>query len=95
MLALQMTGSYFCLVSVGVITVGVSDENVNTERNPVLGDALTITGMFFWAGQLTYEEKYIKEHNVSPIQALGLEGFFWLCYDDVAPNYLLLRSDSV
>ena len=64
--------------SVGVITVGVSDENVNTERNPVLGDTLTIIGMLFWAGQLTYEEKYIKKHNVSPILALGLEGFFGL-----------------
>ena len=61
--------------SVGIIIVGVSDENVNTERNPVLGDVLAITGMLFWAGQLTYEEKYIKKHDVSPIYALGLEGF--------------------
>ena len=66
----------FDMFSVGVIAVGVSDENVNTERNPVLGDTLTIIGMLFWAGQLTYEEKCIKEHNVSPILALGLEGFF-------------------
>ena len=34
--------------------------------------------MIFWSGQLTYEEKFVKKHNIKPIHALGLEGFFSL-----------------
>ena len=32
--------------------------------------------MFFWALQLTYEEKFVKKHNINPFNALGLEGMF-------------------
>ena len=32
--------------------------------------------MFFWALQLTYEEKFVKKHNINPLNALGLEGMF-------------------
>ena len=34
--------------------------------------------MLFWAGQLTFEEKYIKKHNISPVHVLGIEGIFSL-----------------
>ena len=34
--------------------------------------------MFFWAGQLTYEEKFIKKHKISPVHVLGIEGLFSL-----------------
>ena len=34
--------------------------------------------MILWAAQLTYEEKFIKKHNIKPMNALGLEGTFGL-----------------
>ena len=34
--------------------------------------------MVFYAGQLTYEEKFVKKHNIKPLNALGLEGSFSL-----------------
>ena len=34
--------------------------------------------MIFYAGQLTYEEKFVKKHKIKPINALGLEGTFSL-----------------
>ena len=53
-------------------------ENEEDANNAVLGDAFALSAMVFWAAQLTYEEKFIKKHNIQPMYALGLKGIFSL-----------------
>ena len=73
------------MIILGVVVVGLGDlkqeqkqgENVNAE-NPILGDIFTVIAMLFYAGQLTYEEKFVKKHNIQPLHCLGLEGSFSL-----------------
>ena len=50
-------------------------ENEKAE-NAVLGDILALVAMMFFAGQLTYEEKFVKKYNIKPMNAIGLEGSF-------------------
>ena len=45
-------------------------------KNAIIGDVCAVLGMLFWALQLTYEEKFVKKHNINPLNALGLEGMF-------------------
>ena len=56
--------------------MGFSDKGLHhiEGQNAVLGDFLVVSAMLFWAGQLTFEEKFIKKHNISPVHALGIEG---------------------
>ena len=48
-------------------------ENINA-KNPVLGDIFMVQAIVFSSGQLTYEEKYVKKHNIQPLHCLGMEG---------------------
>ena len=61
-----------------MITVGIGDFSNDAVKadNPLTGDVCAVIGMFFWALQLTYEEKFVKKHNINPLNALGLEGMF-------------------
>ena len=64
-----------------MIIVGLGDllfENEDEAENAILGDMFALCAMIFWAAQLTYEEKFIKKHNIQPMYALGLKGFFSL-----------------
>ena len=56
--------------------MGFSDKGLHhiEGQNAVLGDFLVVSAMLFWAGQLTFEEKFIKKHDISPVHALGIEG---------------------
>ena len=73
------------LVVLGIVVVGLGDlkqekiqaENINAE-NPVLGDIFMVVAIVFSSGQLTYEEKYVKKHNIQPLHCLGMEGSFSL-----------------
>jgi len=67
-----------CIIVIGVITTGINDlikDDVDT-TNDIIGDICAIIGMLFWALQLTYEEKFVKKHNINPFHVLGLEGMF-------------------
>ncbi len=60
--------------------VGVGDLLFEDQEalNAILGDAFALSAMIFWAAQLTYEEKFVKKHNIKPMHALGLKGIFSL-----------------
>ena len=75
------------VITSGVVIVGVADllmekgndsTCVSEDKDPVLGDAFVVMGMLFWAGQMTYEEKFVKKFNIKPLNAVGLEGSFAL-----------------
>ena len=53
-------------------------EDGDDAQNAIVGDICALIAMIFWAGQLTYEEKFVKKHNIKPMNALGLEGTFSL-----------------
>ena len=40
----------------------------------LLGDLIIIMAQVVVAAQMVYEEKYVKKHNVPPLQAVGWEG---------------------
>ena len=42
----------------------------------MLGDIIVLVAMIFYAGQLTYEEKFVKKYKIKPLNAIGLEGSF-------------------
>ena len=59
--------------------VGVGDllaEENEEATNPLLGDMMVLIAMVFYAGQLTYEEKFVKKYKIKPLNAIGLEGSF-------------------
>ena len=61
------------------MVVGIGDlmvEDEDTASNALLGDFMVLGAMIFYAGQLTYEEKFVKKYNIEPMNALGLEGSF-------------------
>ena len=61
------------------MVVGIGDlmvEDEDTASNALLGDFMVLGAMVFYAGQLTYEEKFVKKYNIEPMNALGLEGSF-------------------
>ena len=70
----------FSIIAVGVIIVGIGDLIFKEPKalNAILGDILAVSAMIFWAAQLTYEEKFVKRYNITPIKALGLKGVFSL-----------------
>jgi len=79
-------------ISMGIVVVGLSDvlddnhehddqsntSNGNGYQNAILGDVFALCSMIFWAGQMTYEEKYVKKYKIKPLNCLGLEGTFSL-----------------
>ena len=71
---------FFSIIAVGVIIVGIGDLIFKEPKalNAILGDILAVSAMIFWAAQLTYEEKFVKRYNITPIKALGLKGVFSL-----------------
>jgi len=67
----------------GAVIVGIGDlileqqtEDKSTSYLPIIGDAITIVAMMFWAGQVVYEENFIKKYDIKPMIALGMEGVF-------------------
>ena len=60
------------------MVVGIGDLLTENEKaeNAILGDILALVAMMFFAGQLTYEEKFVKKYNIKPMNAIGLEGSF-------------------
>jgi drug/metabolite transporter (DMT)-like permease len=73
------------IVTSGVVIVGVGDllmeekeGSASSESNPVAGDIFIVVGMLFYAGQMTYEEKFVKKFKIKPMKAVGLEGSFAL-----------------
>ena len=70
------------LSSLGLLAVGLSDWLIGCENeldsNPILGNVLVVSSMFFYACQLACEEKFVKKYNVDPMKVIGLEGIFAL-----------------
>lgn len=64
----------------GVIVVGLGDllNESETAKNPLLGDIISVIAMLFWAGQICYEEKFVKKYKIHPLFVIGCEGFFSL-----------------
>ena len=49
--------------------VGIGDlmvEDEDTASNALLGDFMVLGAMIFYAGQLTYEEKFVKNTILNP-----------------------------
>lgn len=68
-------------VILGLAVVGVSDmlsgNDTGKDRNSLItGDLLIITAQIITATQMVLEEKFISSRNVSPLEAVGWEGFF-------------------
>ena len=51
--------------------VGVGDmmleDDQSTSQNMLVGDIMAVVAMMFWAGQLTYEEKFVKKVHLLSI----------------------------
>ena len=68
------------LVFVGLVIVGLSDFVANGTKGELskilTGDLLIVIAQIITATQMIVEEKFVAERNVSPLQAVGWEGFF-------------------
>jgi len=77
----QWVGISFILMGLGV--VGCSDFIFNsgsTGINKVItGDLLIVIAQIISATQMVYEEKFVNQHNVPALQAVGWEGVFGFC----------------
>jgi len=64
----------------GLTIVGVSDmlgESSGKDKNSMItGDLLIIAAQIITATQMVVEEKFVSSRNVSPLEAVGWEGFF-------------------
>ncbi|PAV77953.1 hypothetical protein WR25_20103, partial [Diploscapter pachys] len=70
-----------CLVISGLVVVGVSDiyydDDPMDDRNAIItGNLLIIMAQIIVAIQMVYEQKYLKDYEVPPLLAVGLEGLF-------------------
>lgn len=69
----------FSLIMVGMSDIfqNSSAETVNhTDKNAILGDFLVIFAQLLTATQMVYEEVFVKELDIPPLQMVGWEGFF-------------------
>uniref|UniRef100_A0A0N5ADW8 Solute carrier family 35 member F6 n=1 Tax=Syphacia muris TaxID=451379 RepID=A0A0N5ADW8_9BILA len=69
------------LVTIGLIVVGVTDlifgDNNNDDVNGIItGDLLIVMAQIATAVQVVVEQKVLKEYDVPPLLAVGLEGLF-------------------
>jgi len=64
----------------GLTIVGVSDmlgDSSQKDKNSMItGDLLIILAQIITATQMVVEEKFVSSRNVSPLEAVGWEGFF-------------------
>ena len=71
----------------GVVLVGLSDflfgNKESHGQNPITGDICALVSMVFWAGQMVFEEKYVKKYKIDPMKALGMEGAFRLVFKNL------------
>ncbi|CAG9331028.1 unnamed protein product [Blepharisma stoltei] len=67
-----------CFLLLGIILVSISSLvwTALSAKYPLIGIILLICGQFFAAGVLLCEEIYLKQLDVEPLQAIGLEGAF-------------------
>lgn len=70
----------------GLVVVGVSDllfdkspEGNHSSGEKVLGIGLILLGMIFTSCQVVFEERFIGNLNIPPLQAVGWEGIFGFC----------------
>eukprot|EP00033_Pygsuia_biforma_P001603 GCRY01001805.1.p1 GENE.GCRY01001805.1~~GCRY01001805.1.p1 ORF type:complete len:355 (-),score=78.74 GCRY01001805.1:522-1586(-) len=66
------------LVVLGTIVVGGSSvmNNDGSAKNPLLGVILILAAQLFVGVQFAVEEQYVVQHNIPPLQAVGLEGMW-------------------
>lgn len=72
-------GSGITFIILGLITVGLSDLSSKDERDTnsvITGDLLIIIAQGITACQMVYEEKYVVDKDIPPLQAVGWEGTF-------------------
>jgi len=75
----EWTGIFF--VMAGLCIVGVSDMLGKSQEGKginsmITGDLLIIMAQILTATQMVIEEKFVSSRNVSPLEAVGWEGFF-------------------
>ena len=66
-------------VTLGLVTVGISDfDSVPKTTNNFqwVGDLMIIIAQIIVALQMVYEEKYLAQYQLSPLQTVGIEGIF-------------------
>ncbi|CAF1118234.1 unnamed protein product [Adineta steineri] len=73
-------------VVAGLAVVGISDiifskhpEGNHTNMEKIAGDALILVAMLFTSFQVVYEERFVRKHNIPPLQVVGWEGTFGFC----------------
>uniref|UniRef100_A0A1I8C0V6 TPT domain-containing protein n=1 Tax=Meloidogyne hapla TaxID=6305 RepID=A0A1I8C0V6_MELHA len=69
------------LVALGLVVVGLSDiefdTNPNDDLNAIItGNLLIVMAQIVVAIQMVSEQKFVLEYDVPPLLAVGLEGFF-------------------
>lgn len=74
----EYLGIFFVIA--GLTVVGVADMQSSHESKDsmhiVIGDVLIILAQIVTAVQMVLEEKFVNSQSVSPLQAVGWEGFF-------------------
>jgi hypothetical protein len=58
--------------------------SADSADNPVLGDILLVAGQFSLSAVSAIEEKLFGDMEIHPLQAMGIEGTFGMCYSGLA-----------
>jgi len=68
------------LVIIALVIIGLSDmldsSGSKDGTSQLIGDVLIVLAQIFTATQMVLEEKFVSGKNVSPLEAVGWEGFF-------------------
>ncbi|XGW27993.1 hypothetical protein V3C99_008079 [Haemonchus contortus] len=75
----QWSGMILCvagLAVVGLTDIYFSGDQPGEQSNVIIGDFLCAISQIFVAVQLVSEQKYLRQYNVDPLFAVGIEGIF-------------------
>ncbi|VDO88079.1 unnamed protein product [Haemonchus placei] len=75
----QWSGMILCvagLAVVGLTDIYFSGDEPGEQSNVIIGDFLCAISQIFVAVQLVSEQKYLRQYNVDPLFAVGIEGIF-------------------
>ena len=82
-------------VVIGLIVVGLGDviggDNSGDSRSVLTGDLLIVAAQIIAAIQMTVEQYFVQGLNVPPLQGVGWEGIFGLCFVGIGlvPMYFI------
>ncbi|WKX95226.1 hypothetical protein Q1695_012018 [Nippostrongylus brasiliensis] len=64
------------LAVIGLTDIFCNDNKTDEESNVLVGDLLCILAQLVSAVQLVFEQKYMRQYDVDPLLAVGLEGIY-------------------